>query len=288
MPKLDGVRALGRLLDGNIQLRSRNNKNHEAPLTHIKNELSVFLKYLPPNSELDGELYSMKLSFNELSGIIRTKNKIHEKHDLVFFYIFDLIESKQLCWEKRYTLLVEAFTKYIEDGNSCQHFTIIQSYSAIDENDMLNFHTKFVNEGYEGIILRRYAQVEVNSCCKSHLKNNNIDKLCKKCEKAYKLTIYRPKRTNALIKHKNFIDEEVKITGFEVGIGTEEGAVIFQVLDSRGNTFSIRPRGTIDDRRDLYKKRNKLLGLPFTIRYQELSEYGVPRFPVGIAIRDYE
>lgn len=30
------------------------------------------------------------------------------------------------------------------------------------------------------------------------------------------------------------------------------------------------------------------LGKKITIRYQELSTYGVPRLPIGIAIRDYE
>ena len=286
--KYDGIRALSRISNSEIRMRSRNNKTHEAPLTHIKSELEVFLKYLPVNSELDGELYSMKMDFNELSGVIRTKNTIHLKHDLVCFYIFDIIEPKQLCWEKRYTLLCNAFLKYIEDGNSWNNFRIIQTYTANSEQEMLKYHDKFVTEGYEGIIIRRYAKIEVGKCCQVFLKNNDIDKLCKKCEKNYKLTIYRSKRTNALIKHKNFVDEEVKIIGFFAGVGTEEGAINYNVLDERGNEFNVRPRGTIEYRRELFKNGDSLINLPLTIRYQELSEKGVPRFPVGISVRNYE
>ena len=288
MPKFDGIRCLSRLLNKKVHMRSRNNKPHEAPLTHIKEEISLFLQYLPPNSELDGELYSMKMGFNELSGVIRTKNKIHEKHDLVSFYIFDIIEPKQLCWEDRYQLLTNAYAKYVEDGNISNHFQIISSYSANDEKELLKYHDQFVSDGYEGIIIRRYSKVEVNKCCSEHLKKNDIDQLCKKCEKGYKLTVYRTRRTNAMMKFKMFKDEEVKIIGFELGVGTEEGAIIYRVLDERGNEFTVRPRGTVDERRDLYSIKETLIDKLLTIRYQELSEYNVPRFPVGVAIRDYE
>jgi ATP-dependent DNA ligase len=282
MPKLDGIRCLARALNDNtVQTRSRNNKAHEAPLTHIKEELTIFLKYLPPNSELDGELYSLDMNFEKLSGVIRTKKRKHEEHDLVKFFIFDLIESKRLTWLERYTLLVNSFNQYCKDGNPHKHIQIVQSYNAMSEADVLKYHDNFVNEGYEGIIIRRYASTEI-ICCKDK------PKLCKKCEKAYMLTVYRSRRTNALLKYKNFMDEEVTIIGFEVGVGTEDGAIIYKVLDKRGNEFTVRPRGTIDERRELYKTKEKLLKLPYTIRYQELSEKGVPRFPVGIGLRDYE
>lgn len=288
-PKLDGIRCLSRYLpDGTIQTRSRNNKTHEAPLTHIKEELKTFMKYLGPNVELDGELYSMDLTFDELSGVIRTKKTKHPKHDLVNYYIFDIIEPKLLCCEKRYELLVNSYNKFLEDGNKCSYVKIIQSYTAESEEQMLEYHNTFVSQGFEGIIIRRYGIIEVSDCCSKKFEGGKLDQLCKKCDKAHKLTIYRSKRTNALMKYKQFQDEEATIVGFEVGIGTEEGAILYQVKDPRGNVFTVRPRGTVEERRALYQKRKKLMGLPLTIRYQELSKDGVPRFPVGIAIRNYE
>jgi len=148
------------------------------------------------------------------------------------------------------------------------------------------YHQSFVNSGYEGIMLRRYAEVEVGECCK--IDGVIGDELCKKCQKNYKLTQYRSKRTNALMKYKSFQDEEVTIIGFETGVGTEQGAIIYQVRDQRGNEFTVRPRGTIEKRRELYENREELMGLKLTIRFQELTKDGVPRFPVGVAIRNYE
>lgn len=221
------------------------------------------------------------MSFEKLSGVIRTKKRKHEDHDLVKFFIFDLIESKRLTWLDRYSLLVNSFNQYCKDGNPHNHIQIVQCYNAMSEEDILKYHDKFVNEGFEGIIIRRYASTEV-TCCKDK------EELCKKCDKGYKLTIYRPRRTNTMLKYKKFIDEEVVIIGFDLGTGTEEGAIIYKVLDERGNEFTVRPRGTINERRELYKNKEELLGLKYTIRYQELSEKGVPRFPIGICIRDYE
>jgi len=90
------------------------------------------------------------------------------------------------------------------------------------------------------------------------------------------------------MKYKSFQDEEVTIIGFETGVGTEQGAIIYQVRDQRGNEFTVRPRGTIEKRRELYENREELMGLKLTIRFQELTKDGVPRFPVGVAIRNYE
>ena len=41
-------------------------------------------------------------------------------------------------------------------------------------------------------------------------------------------------------------------------------------------------------RKALFKYGRDYIGEMLTVRYQELTDDGVPRFPVGIAIRDYE
>lgn len=285
MPKIDGIRCLAYLKNGQLEMSSRNNKKHEAPLTHIKNEIGEFLRYLPAGCRLDGELYSLDMPFEELSGVIRTKKGVHAKHHLVKFFIFDIITPRNMHWLERYALLCNAFQQYVNDSKPCQNFTVVQTYTANNEKELVDFHGRFVSEGYEGLIVRRYVTTEVTCCIK---KIGDPDSLCKKCKKGYELSIYRSGRTNAMMKYKLFQDEEVKIIGFDVGVGTEEGCVIFKVVDVRGNEFTVRPRGTVEEKRKMYKKKEKLLGLPLTIRFQELSEKGVPRFPVAICIRNYE
>jgi DNA ligase-1 len=41
-------------------------------------------------------------------------------------------------------------------------------------------------------------------------------------------------------------------------------------------------------RTDFYKNAAKYIGKKLTVKYQELTKDGIPRFPVGIAIRDYD
>ena len=69
--------------------------------------------------------------------------------------------------------------------------------------------------------------------------------------------------------------------------GTEDGAVKFLIRDIRGNEFYVRPKGSLEIRRKWLKNINNLKGKLMTIRYQELSEHGIPRFAVAI-LRDYE
>jgi DNA ligase-1 len=38
----------------------------------------------------------------------------------------------------------------------------------------------------------------------------------------------------------------------------------------------------------MYDNGGEYVGKMLTVRYQEMTDIGVPRFPVGIAFRDYE
>lgn len=265
MRKIDGIRALVRLYGNKITMRSKLN-NLYPHLNHIKIEMNMFLKYLPPNCELDGELYSLNMNFQELTSAVKTIKTQHHRHNEIEYWIFDIIDPQRMVWEDRYTMLVNAYTKYLEDGNPSASFRILQAYTANTPEDIDKYHNQFVGEGYEGIIIRRYGCVE----------------------KDRKLAEYRPNRTNSLIKYKFFQDEEVIIIGYESCVGTEEGAIKFIVKDVRGNEFPVRPRGNINDRKEWFKSGDKFINKQLTIRFQELSTKGVPRFPVGIAIRDYE
>ena len=64
--------------------------------------------------------------------------------------------------------------------------------------------------------------------------------------------------------------------------------VLFIVRNRRGHTFVVRPRGSFELRRQWMKDINSIIGKKLTVRYQELTDDGIPRFPVGISIRDYE
>ena len=284
MPKIDGIRCLikkvgptittpnvDNTVDINVNVQSRSRKNTIWPhLHHIKDELSNFFMYLPENTELDGELCIQNLPFTELTSIVKTfKHKLHKDHNKLKYYIFDIIESDKRTWEDRYILLVNALYKYLEDGYTNNTFTILQSYTANSDSEILEQHKKFINDGYEGIMIRKYAGT------------NPTDKDIKDSQ-------YKPNRSTNLLKYKEFIDEEAEVIGGVPCEGNEEGAIKFIIRDIRGNEIMIRPRGSIQIRKKWMNDIFKLIGSFVTIRYQELSEHNVPRFPVIVCVRDYE
>ena len=55
-----------------------------------------------------------------------------------------------------------------------------------------------------------------------------------------------------------------------------------------GRVFNVRPKGTVAQRQTWYTNGKSFVGKALTVRFQELTDEGVPRSPVGIAIRDYE
>jgi DNA ligase-1 len=100
--------------------------------------------------------------------------------------------------------------------------------------------------------------------------------------------VYRGVRSKELQKYKEFQDDEYEVVDFRQGEGQEEGCVLWVCRTPSGTPFSVRPRGTREDRAVLYQKGADYVGQRLTVRFQELTDDGVPRFPVGIAFRDYE
>ena len=115
----------------------------------------------------------------------------------------------------------------------------------------------FMKEGHEGTILR------------------NIDA-------PYEIK----KRSKNLQKYKDFQDEEFKIIDFTEGKGVEKGLILWICETKEGNTFTVRPKGTHEERRTLYKNGKKYIGKKLTVIFQEYTKDGIPRFPVGKTIRD--
>ena len=79
------------------------------------------------------------------------------------------------------------------------------------------------------------------------------------------------------------------------GRGKFEGQCIFtcqtnpnvQVsADNPHSFFDVVCKGTAEHRRSLFDNRAQHIGQMLTVKYQTLSLYGVPLFPVGLGIRE--
>lgn len=278
MPKLDGIRCLSYKHysevnnDEIIEMRSRENRdfvytpNH---FKHIREELSKFFMYLPEGTILDGELYNHDIDFNLIVSLVKTKKLVPPRHNEIHYYIFDIIESTNGTFNYRYNVLIQAYNSFIMDGNTITSFCIVPCTIAYNHQDIVSLHQTYVSNGYEGLIIRKIVG-----------DNPSSDEI--------KQSQYRCTRCNNLLKFKHFIDEEGTIIGVEEGTGGEQGCAIFLIVDCRNNQLRIRPRGSLEQRKDWFNNPHKVTGKKYTFRYFELTPDQIPRFPTGKGFRDYE
>ncbi len=233
-----------------VGLFSRNRKAYPN-LDHIKAELAV----LPPSLILDGELYSDELTFQDIVGMVK-RESLKAGDDVkqlkVQFHVYDIISDAP--YEERLGRLQALMAAY-----KFKYIRLVKTEVAASPQDVKRLHAAYVAEGYEGIMLRNAAGL-------------------------YKVG----NRSADLQKYKEFLDTEYKIVDFKQGEGAEEGCVIWICQTAAGARFACRPRGTREDRQVLYSEGASHVGKLLTVRYQELTDEGLPRFPVGITIRDYE
>ncbi len=252
-PKLDGIRCLTYLKDNKIVNQSRQLKYFNN-LTHINNELEIIFKK-NPYLVLDGELYNHDIVFNQIAGIVKKeklKDEDFEKLKQIQYHVYDcFFENKNLSFNERYK-----FLQSLKDN--MKYVKIVSTDTCKSKDDVIIFHSKFLLDKYEGAILR------------------NSDSL------------YEFRRSKHLQKFKTFSDDEFEIIDFKEGTGHDLGTVIWKCKTKDGKEFDVRPIGSVQERSELFKNGKQCIGKMLTVTYQELSEFGVPRFPVGKTIRDYE
>jgi DNA ligase-1 len=294
-PKLDGLRCVSYATrtanDAAIVLQSRTGAFFTG-LPHIAAALRPYLSQ-HPSVVIDGELYTDQMPFEELAGLIK-KKKITESDvarlKKVKYHVYDIYDHAQhdMPYSERMGVLASAVRRCGCVANDAFHSSGTPVAGAASGGRMLRsaatavvatedaaavvilvrteqvavlaefrqLFAEFVEAGYEGIMLRNAAGV------------------------------YRANyRSNDLQKYKEFLEEEYRIIDFTQGEGRDAGAVIWVCETADGKEFSVRPRGTMEQRRDWFNEGASYIGKNLTVVYQELTEEGKPRFPVGKAVR---
>ncbi len=256
--KFDGVRSMASIHpDGSVSMKSR--KGKEFPhMEHLRKQIAG-LKDLPDGAFLDGELYSDTLTFQEVVGLVRRetlKAGDEDKLKQISYRLYDMLDpnTRNAPFSFRYDAL-----KGILGATPPKNLILTQNIILKDKDDVKKYHDQFVQEGYEGIMVR----------------NNDGE---------YGIN----KRTKNLQKFKEFYDQEFEIVGFEEGTGNDAGTVIWVCMTQDGNVFKARPKGTREERSEYFQNADKHIGSTLTVRYFEMTDDGMPRFPVGLSIRDYE
>jgi hypothetical protein len=52
-----------------------------------------------------------------------------------------------------------------------------------------------------------------------------------------------------------------------------------------GQSFKVVPQGTMEERQETYKNADKHIGDWLKVKFFELTDDNIPRFPVGLGVR---
>jgi ATP-dependent DNA ligase len=181
-------------------------------------------------------------------------------HDLEFHEITSIVRKKN---HPRLSEIQYHVYDVITDGTFEQRLQMLQSLKtsvsvsltetkkvhSVDQVEV--YHGECVARGYEGIMLRTPSG------------------------------LYRQTRSKDLLKYKHFKTDEYKVVGHTMG---KEGIPVLECLAGE-KTFGVMMKATLEEKQKMMTNIQDFYGQWVTVKYQELSKDGIPRFPVGIAFR---
>lgn len=252
-PKLNGVRGL---YNGQLAW-TRNQKDHKS---HILSFLQSVIPVLPSNTVLDGELI-LPHPYTFQDTVSAVKRLYDLSHHLVY-HVFDCFfpDAMDARFDQRYRLL-----EHLQAHGRVHRVetTLVHSDGEVDAQ-----LDRYLELGYEGAIIRTAEGVYKHGPNGSHL-----------------------------LKYKQFIDREYPIIDVWEGIDKFAGMAVFRMPCpwyspgdpiTEKNSFGATAPGDFDEKRHAWEHREEYIGKMLTVKFQNLSDEGVPIFPIALAIRDYE
>lgn len=137
-----------------------------------------------------------------------------------------------------------------------KHVFFIETIEVTKMSEIEDAHSHYTDYGYEGIMIRTNG-------------------------------LYKHGRSKDLLKYKKFKDSEYVVVGHTEGTGAHAGTAIFicKSSETSDKTFNVVMNGPLEKRRDMLKHVGDYYGKLLTVKYQELSLDGIPRFPIGLGFR---
>lgn len=252
-PKLDGIRCIAIIHQGKCTLWSRTRK-HIVSVPHIEQQLQSQFRDAY-RVVLDGELYNheMKNEFERIVSLVR-KEEVRPESVVIQYHVYDMIEngtdSKPALFSERLKWITAQSARF---GPSIR---LVSTTQVADVEQVIQAFGQYRQDGYEGAICRAD-------------------------------TPYENGRSYGLQKIKEFDDAEYEIIGVEPGRGRMSECAIFVCRADTGE-FNCKMEGSLDTLKDYLSDPTQVIGKQLTVRYQGLTNGGLPRFPVGVAVRNYE
>jgi DNA ligase-1 len=241
--KYDGHRTLAHVKGGVCTLWSRTRKPINS-VPHIQRALEMTF----PTGEhwFDGEAYTMSLTFEGLTSILRSAEP-KVGHEVVEYHIYDVVTAE--TYAQRLAWLTKEFA-------CAQQHPLVLAPTVIvqNETEMNALFEAFLEAGYEGAMARNLAG------------------------------LYVGKRSADLLKLKKFLDAEYQCIGVQyetrtVISGGEQRTVEYPVFTCEtpsGKSFNTPMMGELAV---VAKLAAAMVGKKLTVKYQDLTADGIPRFP---------
>lgn len=195
---------------------------------------------------LDGELWTKRQNFEELSSIVRTQTPKNNRWRQVKYMVFDMPDA-QLPFEERY----KNYSSLIEQINA-EHIRPVKQ-QRFHSNHELSEHLKaMVEHGAEGLML--------------HLAT----------------ALHQSGRSDALLKLKPYFDDEAEVIAHLPGKGKYTDMLgALRVRNQQGIEFSVGTGFT-----DAERANPPPVGSIITYKYHGYTSNGVPRFASFLRIRE--
>ena len=198
--------------------------------------------------EYDGELYIHGVKVTSIGGAARNpKNPLNKDLE---YHIYDVAEDNLNQHDRFRLLLGKDETRFIK---------FVDTFYIENEKETLEHVNRFIEEGYEGGILR----------------NPN--------------GLYGfGKRSSNLMKVKFSTDSEFKIVDIVPWDKKPHLSTFVLQNDLTNETFRSNPEGTESERAEYLTNKHKYIGKMATVKYYSRTETNLPFHSNVIAIRDYE
>lgn len=274
-PKLDGIRCV--ILDGVAYSRSMK----PLPNMHLQVWAQKNHKQL---QGLDGEIIcgdpTDPATFQRTTSFCMSDSK----EDTFDFYAFDVVN----VWDTRqddipYSLRYEVLEDALEASDMPDNTHLVLHQKIASESDLRALQEGYLQAGYEGVMLNDPEGLRKNGRSGT--------------------------RKPELVKVKVFSDSEFEVVGYEVlwhnqneaetnELGRtkrstkKEGLVASDMLGklicktSDGKEFGVGSGFTEEQRIELWKNPDALIGKLAKVKFFEIGNYEVPRHPVFLGFRD--
>lgn len=248
-PKLDGHRCIAILVDGKCTLWSRNRK----PILSMPHIVKAIEDMFTPDVTviLDGELYNhdYREKFEELTSKIKQTKPVLG-HEVVQYWIYDVAQ------EGTFEVRKETLNALSEFADPDGPLVVVDTQLAEDADEMISIFGVYINYGFEGLMVRN------------------------------RTGLYKNKRSYDLQKVKVMADAEFEVVDVTEGKGKMAGKAIFVCITPDGKEFSVKKVGALESLTKYFVNKEDYIGEQLTVKYQNLSADGIPRFPIGLRFRE--